>query len=615
TLHFLAVADNADVYLNGFLLGRHAGGSQPFDIAVPDSAWSAGGPNVLVVAVQNAGGPGGLMGPVLLQSGNRVPPPGLPVDSWVCLADNNAPNDAATMTATNLDTSSWSTAAPGQDLFQGGAGALWLRAGLDAFATGGRPLILHALDLGSNVTAHVYLNGVLLGQFGGAFNLPVPDAAWAGGGPNILAVALQNAGGPGGVLNPVLLQSGDDIQDFSPADPNFDDRAWRTVHLPHDYIVEGAFTSAAETSHASLPLANAWYRLKFPAPASARGQSVWIDLDGVYHNSMVWINGHYLGYWYSGYAPFRYDVSRFVLPGQTNVLAVHVDPHHDEGWWYEGGGIYRHVWLTIANPLHVAPWGTYVTSAVRGPDASGNASASLTITTTITNAGPQDQTCALNSQAVGPDGISAGAATTDLTVPGGAATNVIQIIQVSDAKLWSLETPQLYQLRTSLQQSNQTVDAVSMPFGIRSIYFDVNKGFFLNGKRVEIQGMCNHQDFAGVGIAIPDNLLYWRIMKLKEMGANAYRCSHNPPTAALLDACDRLGMLVMDENRHLGDATGAYSSATAQTPYSDLSPLSNMILRDRNHPSIILWSMCNEEAISGTQAGADIFYAMKKRVR
>lgn len=614
-LHFMAVADNAAIYLNGILLGRHAGGSQPFDLPVPNSAWSAAGPNVLAVAVQNTGGPGGLLEPVIVQSGNQVPPPGIPVDKWLWLADSNAPGDAASMTATNLNTSAWSHAAPGQDVFQSNPGAGWLRAGLDVFATGGRPLILHFLDLGSNITASVYLNGISLGQYAGAFDLTIPDSDWSGSSPNILAVALQNSGGPGGILNPVLLQSGDDIRDFSPASPNFDDSTWRTVHLPHDYIVEGTFTPTAETSHASLPLANAWYRLPFPVPVSAEGQSAWIGFDGVYHNSMVWLNGHYLGYWYSGYAPFRYDVSRFILPGQTNVLAVHVDPHGDEGWWYEGGGIYRHVWLTIASPLHVAPWGTHVTSAVQGPDADGNASATLTVLTSITNAGPQGQSFTLVSQAVGPDGLSSGPAATQLTLPGGTATNLIQTIQVPDAKLWSLETPQLYQLQTSLLQSNQIVDGVNTPFGIRSIYFDADKGFFLNGKRVEIKGMCNHQDFAGVGIAIPDDLLYWRIMKLKEMGANAYRCSHNPPTTALLDACDRLGMLVMDENRHLGDATGAYSSGTAQTTYDDLSPLNNMILRDRNHPSIILWSMCNEEAISGTQAGADIFQAMKQRVQ
>jgi beta-galactosidase len=615
TLHFLGVNDIATVYLNGALLGRHVGSSLPFDIPVPDTAWSITGPNVLAVAVQDTGGLGGLMAPVILQSGTEVPPPGVPVNHWVWLADSNAPSDASIMSTSNLNTSAWPNAAPAQDLFQGSPGAVWLRAASDPYVTGGQPLILHALGFGSNVTATVYLNGAFLGQYGGRFDVPVPNNAWSTNGPNILAIALQNTNGPAGLLNPLLLQSGDDIQDLSPADPNFNDAAWRTVQLPHDYIVEGTFTSTAETSHASLPLANAWYRLRFPVPVSARGQSVWIDFDGVYHNSTVWINGHYLGYWYSGYAGFRYDISPYVLPGQTNVLTVHVDPHNDEGWWYEGGGIYRHVWLNIANPLHVAPWGTLVTSSVQGPVTNGNASATLTITTTITNVGAQAQSCALVSQVVGPDGVTAGTVTTQATIPGGTGTNLIQTLPVANAHLWSLDIPQLYELQTSIQQNGQPVDTVNTPFGIRSIFFDVNNGFFLNGQRVEIKGMCNHQDFAGVGIGMPDNLLYWRVKQLKQMGANAYRCSHNPPAEALLDACDQLGMLVMDENRHLGDSTGGYSSATAQTTYADLSPLNSMIQRDRNHPSIIIWSMCNEEAISGTQAGADIFRAMKERVQ
>jgi beta-galactosidase len=614
SLHFVEVDDNASVYLNGNLIGRHAGGSEAFDIAPLDYAWSSNGPNVLALAVQNTGGSGGIMGPVLLQSGNSVPPPGIPLTQWVWLNDTNAPGDAAAMAATNLNTSAWAKAAVGQDVFQGGAGAAWFRTTLDAAATGGRPLALHFPGFGSNDSASVYLNGALLGEYSGAFDIPALDPFWSGSGPNVLAVAVRNTNGGGGILKPVLLQSGDDLQDISPTDPDFNDSLWRLVQLPHDYVVEGSFTNTAETGHASLPLANAWYRQTFTLPSSAAGQSVWIDFDGVYHNSTVWINSHCLGYWHSGYASFRYDITPYTIAGGTNLLAVHVDPHVDEGWWYEGAGIYRHVWLNMANPLHVAPSGAFVTAQVQGPDSNGNASAGLTITTTITNASALAQTFTLVSQASGPDGLSAGTATTAVTLPAGAVTNVIQSLSIANAHLWSLEMPQLYQLQTSIQQGTQLIDSCVTPFGIRSIYYDVNNGFFLNGKRVELKGMCNHQDLAGVGIGIPDNLFYWRVMKLKERGANAWRCSHNPPSPALLDACDRLGMLVMDENRNLGDATGGYAPTTAQTPYSDLSALASMILRDRNHPSVIMWSMCNEESISGTQAGADIFYAMKKRV-
>ena len=613
TLHFLNVSDNASVFLNGALLGSHSGPSQPFDISPLDAAWRSNGPNVLAVAVQNSGGSGGILGAVLLQSGSQIPPPGASVTQWLWTPDDNATNDAATMTATNLDTSSWQSASTGQDVFSNRVGAAWFRASLDALASSSRPLTLHLLGVNDNAT--VYLNGTLLGQHSGAtqpFDIGPLDPAWVAGGPNVLAVAVQNTGGAGGILQPVLLQSGEDIQDLAPTSTTFDDSAWRTVHLPHDYIVEGTFTNTADTGHGSLPLETAWYRKSFFLPASAQGQSIWLDFDGIYHNAMVWFNGQYLGYWHSGYAAFRYDVSQVAIPGATNLLAVHVDPSGFEGWWYEGGGIYRHVWLNLANPLHVAPWGTFVAAAVQGPDTSGNASATLTITTTLTNAAAAAQTCTLISQGVGPDGSSPGTATTPVLVPGGMATNVVQTLPVANALLWSIEVPQLYQLHTTVQVNSQTVDNCDTTFGIRSLRYDVNNGFFLNGKLLKLNGTCNHQDFAGVGIGMPDNLLYWRIKKLKEMSSNAYRCSHNPPTEALLDACDRLGMVVMDETRHLGDATGQKSDAN--TTYSDLSELNAMILRDRNHPSIIMWSMCNEEfAVQGTQHGADIFYAMKTR--
>ena len=612
TLHFLGVDDNASVYLNGVLLAQHTGSAQPFDVGPLDAAWVAGGPNILAVAVQNTSGPGGILAAVSLQSGGDVVPLGTPVTQWLWLADNSATNDAATMTATNLNTSAWQPGTVGQDVFSGRLGSAWFRATLSTPGNTNPPVALHFLGVEDNAT--VYLNGVLLGQHLGAaqaFDL-TPLAAWVAAGPNVLAVAVQNTNGSGGILRPVLLESPAVGQ--GPAAASYDDSAWRTVHLPHDYIVEGTFTNTADEGHGYLPLTTAWYRQSFTIPVSAQGRSIWLDFDGVYHNSTVWLNGQYLGNWWSGYAPCRYDISQFAICGGTNVLAVHVDPSGSEGWWYEGGGIYRHVWLNIANNLHVTPRGTFVTSAVHGPDASGNASADLTLLTAVTNASSQAQTCTVISQVLGPDGVVVGTVATPMTLAGEMSTNLTQALSEPQARLWSLETPQLYQMLTAIQVNGQVVDTVTTSFGVRSILFDVNNGFFLNGKSVKLNGTCNHQDFAGVGIGMPDNLLYWRIQKLKAMGSNAYRTSHNPPTEALLDACDRLGMLVMAETRHLGDATGQKSDAG--TPFTDLSELNAMILRDRNHPSIVLWSMCNEEFnVQGTQHGADIFYAMKNRVR
>jgi beta-galactosidase len=613
-LHFLCVDNNASVYLNGILVGKHTGVSQAFDILPLDYAWVNGGPNVLSVMVQNVGGAGGIVGPVSLECGNDVQPPGTPIIQWVWTADDNAASDAAVMAATNLNTSAWSVATIGQDVFNGRVGSAWFRSTIFDSSTNDLPVALDFLGMDDNAT--VYLNGSQIGQHTGAaqpFTLSALSG-WVAGATNYLAVAVQNTNGSGGLLKPVLLQ----LQSAGaqgPSSPSFDDSSWRTVQLPHDYLIEGTYTNTANQGHGYLPQTLAWYRQIFTLPPSVQGLSVWLDFDGVYHDSDMWLNGHYLGNWYSGYASFRYDISAYMIPGGTNVLAVHVDPTINEGWFYEGAGIYRHVWLNVANPLHIQPWGTIVTSSVQGPDAGGNASATLTVMTTITNATSQTESCLLISQVAGPDAISVGIVTNTVVVPGSTSTNITQTLPVASARLWSLEMPQLYVLHSTLQQNNQITDNADTTFGIRSIYYDPNNGFFLNGKRVELQGMCNHQDFPGVGIGIPDNLYYWRVMKLKQSGVNAWRCSHNPPSPALLDACDRLGMLVMDENRNLGNSTGGYSAANASTTFTDPSTLDSMILRDRNHPSIIMWSMCNEEGISGTQTGADLFYAMRQSVR
>ncbi len=613
-LHFLCVDDNARVYLNGILIGQHTGVSQPFDLTAFDYAWATNGPNILTVLVENTSGGGGLAGPVTFECGADPQPPGTPIFQWQWLADDNAPNDAATMAASSLNTSGWPTAAIGQDVFKGRIGAVWYRSTVGGLSSNTLPVALHFLGADDNAT--VYLNGQLLGQHAGGSepftigSLP----GWIPGGSNVLAVAVANTGGAGGLLKPVLLQSMADGSQ-APVSPAFDDSAWRIVQLPHDYLIEGAYTNTADKGHGYLPQTKAWYRKTFTLPSSVQGQSVWLDFDGVYHDSDMWLNGHYLGNWYSGYASFRYDISDYMIPGGTNVLAVHIDPTINEGWFYEGAGIYRHVWLNVANRLHIAPWGTFVTSDVTGPDASGISPATLTITTTVTNAADQTQNCTVISQAAGPDGTTAGTATSTIQLAGGQGTNVVQMMAVANAHLWSLETPQLYTLHTTLQQAGAAIDDQETSFGIRTLRYDADNGFFLNGKRVELQGMCNHQDFPGVGIGIPDNLYYWRVKKLKEFGVNAWRCSHNPPAPALLDACDRLGMLVMDENRNLGNSTGGYSAASQDTTFTDSSALDSLILRDRNHPSIIMWSMCNEESISGTQHGADLFYAMRQRVR
>lgn len=526
---------------------------------------------------------------------------GRAVTAWRWNADDAGPTDAAQLAAPGLDTAGagWADATPGDDDFHGRIGYAWFRAALPDTAGPGRTLRLRADD-----NADVYLNGVHVARHEGwnqPFDVPL-DAAWKSGGPNEVAVLVQNTAGGGGLIGPITV--GTVPVSADPSQAAFNDHSWRTVHLPHDYVVEGRFDPNGDASHGSLPTAPAWYRKTFTLPASDAGKSVWIDFDGVYRDAKVYLNGRELGEHQSGYTGFRYDISRTARFGGLNTLAVHVDPTAQEGWWYEGGGIYRHVWLNIAAPVHVAPWGTYVTSVVTDP--LGSPSALLTVQTTLEGSGAASD-CRVVSRVYGPDGASVGADTTTLAGP-----LLTQTVAVPHASLWSLMQPSLYRLHTEVMRGRRVVDAVDTPFGIRTIRFDAQRGFFLNGKPVKIKGVCNHQDFAGVGIGVPDTLEYWRVAQMKKMGVNGWRMSHNPPTPSLLDACDREGVLVMDENRHLGDTYSAKSAL--DTPYSDLSDLRDMILRDRNHPSIILWSMCNEEGIQNTPQSARIFRAMMDKV-
>lgn len=498
----------------------------------------------------------------------------------------------------------WKNAAPGDDVFRGRGGYAWFRTPLPPTPGPHRVLRLKVDD-----NADIYLNGVKIARHEGwqtAFDVSL-DSAWKARGPNELAILMQNLQGPGGLGNVAEIGSanlGDD-----PTQPGYRDAGWRTVHLPHDYVVEGTFTPTADASHGSLPTAPAWYRKTFTLPASAQGKSVWIEFDGVYRDSKVTLNGKLLGEHPSGYTGFRYDISKVARFDGPNVLAVHVDPTAQEGWWYEGGGIYRHVWLNIASPLHVAPLGTFVTSAVQNPLA--NPSATLAIKTTVANASAQPQECTVLSQVFGPDGHVVTVVKSSQSVPADGQVEVAQTAAVPKAALWSLEQPQLYRLHTIIFQQ-KSVDELDTRFGIRTIRFDNEKGFFLNEKPVKILGTCTHQDFAGLGVALPDSVLQWRTRQLKKLGSNAVRMSHNPPAPELLDACDQQGMLVMDETRHLGDTQAP--KTPSGTGYSDLSELNEMILRDRNHPSIIIWSMCNEEPLQGTEEGARIFAAMRKRV-
>ncbi len=391
----------------------------------------------------------------------------------------------------------------------------------------------------------------------------------------------------------------------------FDDAAWRTVQLPHDYIVEGHYDRKGIQNHGFLPLYSAWYRKRFDVPAGDGGKSLWLDFEGVYRDAHVYLNGKFLGRHRGGYTPFRFDISDAVVFGGSNILAVYVDPTKLEGWFYEGGGIYRHVWLNTADPLHVAPWGVYVVSKVHQPRTTPWAD--LTIETKIANQGSQRQTCTVRSSIYDSSQRLIASVSNDLTVLQGESATLIQTTHVPEALLWSLARPHLYTLVTHVLRDHEPIDSHLQRFGIRTLRYDANKGFFLNEEHVELKGTCNHQDFVGVGTGAPDSLWYWRVRKLKEIGCNAVRCSHNLMSPAYYDACDELGLLVMDENRRLSDS---YNAKTLPgNPYENMWHIDEMILRDRNHPSIIMWSLCNEEyRVEDTLYGKQLFTAAMKSV-
>ena len=365
----------------------------------------------------------------------------------------------------------------------------------------------------------------------------------------------------------------------------FDDRAWRKLNLPHDWAVEQGFSAQASYSHGfkaigrGFPERNiGWYRKTFAIPAADLGKIVSIVFDGVFRNSIVWVNGHYLGTEQSGYNSFQYDITDVLNYGGNNVIAIRVDASMEEGWFYEGAGIYRHVWLTKTAPVHVAANGTFVTSQMQG------ANAMVTVKAEVVNEAKENKRIDVVQTIVDTDEkVIATSTTTGIALAPFQSREITTNIPVNDAKLWDIDSPYLYRLVTKIIEGTDETDRHETAFGIRMIRFDAKEGFFLNGKHVKLKGTNNHQDHAGVGTAIPDELQYWRIKSLKAIGANSYRCSHHPPTPELLDACDRLGMLVIDESRLM------------RTTADGLNELKRMIVRDRNHPSIISWSVGNEE--------------------
>jgi len=366
----------------------------------------------------------------------------------------------------------------------------------------------------------------------------------------------------------------------------FDDSTWQDVTLPHDWAVHLPFVREKSLNgHGFKPVgwnypesSEGWYRKKFTIAETNKDKRMYLKFDGVYRDCQVWLNGYYLGRNMSGYIGFTYEITDFVEFEQENLLVVKVDATEYEGWWYEGAGIYRHTWLITKSTSHLPEYGTYVTTAVKENEAEVNVATEI-----IVDAADANNKVQLKLEVKAPDGKIIAKQTQPVNLANTTTTKVISQLTVENPQLWSTEDPNMYQLVSSLTVKGKVKDQVTTPFGVRTLRFDANEGFFLNGKAVKIKGACMHQDHAGVGVAVPDRLQYYRIEKLKEMGTNAYRSTHHPPAPEIVRACDELGMLIIPENRSL------ISSPEYQ------SQLSRLILNYRNSPSVMMWSLGNEE--------------------
>jgi len=411
------------------------------------------------------------------------------------------------------------------------------------------------------------------------------------------------AGGQGGLTdrNVKIIINKDTSIDYADVKSStvFYAKDWTPVHLPHDWVLENSFVN--DNSFGSQPAGNGYlptgigfYRKEFEIPETEKGKKISIEFDGVFRNSTIWVNGHLLGNHQSGYTPSNYDLTDVLRYGSEgkNTILVKVDASGYEGWWYEGGGIYRHVWLITTDRLHVDRFGTYVTT----PAVSSN-EAAVTIKTTLKNEYNVEKNITLVSKIVNSNEVVLDTKTSSQKIKPFASVEIEQTGIIRQPLLWSPETPNLYKVQTEVVDDENFVDTYQTSFGVRTIEINRN-GVFLNGQLYPVKGTANHQDFAGIGVALPDKINEYKLRLLKEMGSNAYRSAHHPPTPELLDMCDSMGLLVLDENRFLSSSE------------EGLKDLTTMLYRDRNHPSVFMWSMENEEWIQGTVTGARILKTM-----
>ena len=385
-----------------------------------------------------------------------------------------------------------------------------------------------------------------------------------------------------------------------PGGRNWNERDWRRVDLPHDYFSESDFSADNLLSHGYRTRNNAWYRKSFLLDPSLEDKELAICFEGTAVNAEFYFNGSLMARSFSAYTETFFDITdRAYFDGRPNVLAVYIKGFETEGWWYEGAGIYRHVKLYVKDKLHIAHNGIFGKPVLKkGTKNSWN----LEVETTLENSNYFDDSASVRATLFDGDNVVAQTVTDGIDCLFAAQTVINQRLSISRPRRWDVDDPYLYTLKVEVIKNGEVVDCESTRIGFRTFSIDADKGFFLNGRSLKIKGTCNHQDHAGVGVAIPDDVQYYRIKRLKEMGSNAYRAAHNLPTKEVLDACDELGLIVMDENRR-------FESRDEVLEYVDI-----MVRRDRNHPSVIFWSLFNEEPLQNTEEGAKIFRRMRSVV-
>ena len=402
------------------------------------------------------------------------------------------------------------------------------------------------------------------------------------------------------------LTKANSIHNEGPYVANFNDSTWQEVKVPHDWVTILPYADVASHSHGYKTVGYkypetsvGWYRKTINIPANDLGKHIALKFDGIFRNARVWFNGFYMGTEPSGYATQVYDVTEYVNYGGDNLICVRADATLEEGWFYEGAGIYRDAWLMKSAAVGVAPFGTFVYADLKQPYDK----VTIYVETEVNNHSLTTQQCEVSHRLLDADGreVAKSESSTIMLRAKQTLNSQLLTLNLNIPHLWSPDDPYLYKVETTVKVDGRVTDVYETTTGIRDIEFDADRGFLLNGQPLKLKGVNMHQDHAGVGAAIPDALQAWRIKQLKKMGCNAYRASHNPMTPALLDICDREGILVIDENRLTG------------INEEHLRLLERMIKRDRNHPSVILWSNGNEEwGMENTIQGTRIAAAMRE---